>query len=258
MRVLLVHPEDSVIEGPWSISRWDLIVDLGWAGTFQYAEWGTRLGCAVRSLFSFATWHEDVPLIPELCGVGKYRLLDSEGIDWWELLAPSGYQRIYDFLLLQKGAREIKVPGEIRITRPHSMGDAIGKILGVNVVPFVTKSERSAIASFIRFKKKLRALTSSQIVQIAFDKWDSGYGVRRYFARRGRSSGSKPKILLPSAYRNVSHVLARYAQLLPDRDFLLVTTRANGELKEIAPPYFLARPSALSPPAPPPDNPTCA
>ena len=250
MRILLVHPEDSVIEGPWSISRWDLVVDLGWAGTSQYAEWGARLGCAVRSLFSLANWHEDVPLLPELCGIGKYRLLDSEGIDWWGLLAPNGYQRLYEFLLLQKVAREIKLPAEIRITRPHPMGDAIGKVLGVNVVPFVTESERSAIASFIRFKKKLRALTSSQIVQIAFDKWDSDYGVRRYFARRGRSRGSKPKILLPSAYRNVSHVLARYAQLLPDRDFLLVTTRANGALKEL-PSHICSAPLAAYAPRTP-------
>jgi hypothetical protein len=233
MRILLVHPEDSVIDEPWSISRWDLVVDLGWAGTFQYAEWGARLGCVVRSLFSFANWHEDVPLLPELCGIGKYRLLDGEGIDWWELLAPIAYQRVYEFLLLQKVAREIKIPAEIHITRPHPLGDAIGKMVGVNVVPFISTSESSAIARFIRFKKKLRALTPSQIVQIACDKWDTDYRVRRYFTRRGPRTRSKTKILLPSAYRNVSRVLARYAQLLPDRDFLMVTTRADGELKEL-------------------------
>jgi hypothetical protein len=233
MRILVVHPEDSVIEGPWAVSRWDLIVDLGWAGSFQCGVWGAKLGCPVRSLWDFANWHEDVPRLPKLCGIGNDRLVDAEGIDWWELLAPNSYQRVYEFILLQKLAREIQIPVEIRITRPHPSGDALGALLNVNIVPFVAHSERSVAARFGRFTKKLRALTSAQIVQIAFDKWDSDYGLRRYFPRGVRSTGSGTKILLPSAYRNVSSVLTKYAELLPNRNFLLVTTRASGVVKKL-------------------------
>jgi hypothetical protein len=235
MRVLLVDPEDSVIEGPWALLRWDLIVDLGWAGSSQYAAWGVRFGCPVRSLLDFASWHEDVPRIRELCGIGNHHLVDAEGIDWWELLAPISYQQVYEFLLLQKLAAEIQTSADICVTRPHHLADTLGKLLGVKVAPFVAQSQRAASARFNHFTKTLRTLTSAQIVQIAFDKWDSDYGVRRYFSRRRQSSGSGTRILLPSAYRNVSRVLTTYARLLPDRRFLLVTTRADGEVKDLPP-----------------------
>src|SRR6267154_2018256 len=233
MRILLVHPEDSVIEGPWAASRWDLIVDLGWAGAFQYEIWGEKLGCPVRSLWDFENWHEDVARLPEVCGIGNDGLVDAEGIDWWEVLAPSSYQRVYEFILLQKLAREIQGPAEIRITRQHPSGDVLGRLRSVIVVPFIAPSQRSVAARFSRFTRKLRALTSAQLVQIAFDKWDSDYGLRRYFPRGTRSTGSGTKILLPSAYRNVSSVLTKYAGLLPDRNFLLVTTRASGVVKKL-------------------------
>jgi hypothetical protein len=235
MRVLAVNPEDSVIEGPWAVSRWDLIVDLGWAGSSQYEVWGGKLGCPVRSLFDFANWYEDVPRIRQLCGIGNDRLVDDEGIDWWELLAPSSYQRVYEFLLLQKVAREVQIPAEVRATRPHHLADTLGKLLGVKVDPFVAQSQRSASARFNRFTKKLRTLTSAQIVQIAFDKWDTDYGVRRYLSGPRQRSGPGSRVLLPSPYQNVSRVLTRYAGLLPERSFLLVTTRADGEVKDSPP-----------------------
>jgi hypothetical protein len=249
MRVLLIHPEDSVIASPWAISRWDLIVDLGWAGSSQYAVWGARFDCPVRSLFSFANWREDVVRIRQFCGFGTDRLVDAEGIDWWELLAPSSYQQVYEFLLLQKVAHEIQIPAEVCVTRPHHLADALGRLLGVRVAPFVAQSERSAPARFRRFATKLRALTCAQIVQIAFDKWDSDYGIRRYFSRHRPSSGSGNRVLLPSAYRNVSRLLTSYAGLLPDRSFLLVTTRTDGEIKNL-PPHIGATPLAAYAPRP--------
>ena len=249
MRVLLVHPEDSVIEGPWVLSRWDLIVDLGWAGASQYAVSGVKVGCPVRSLWDFADWHEDVPRIQQLCGIGNNRLVDAEGIDWWELLAPSSYQQVYEFLLLQKVARELQIPAEVRVTRPHRLADTLGRLLGVKIDPFIAQSEHSASARFNRFTTKLRTLTSAQMVQIAFDKWDSDYGVRRYFSKTRQSSGSGKKVLLPSAYRNVSRVVTKYAGLLPDRSFLLVTTRADGEVKDL-PPHITARSLAAYAPRP--------
>jgi hypothetical protein len=249
MRVLLVHPEDSMIEGPWAASRWDLIVDLGWAGSSQYAVWGVRVGCPVRSLWDFADWHEDVRRIQELCGIGNSRLVDAEGIDWWELLAPNSYQQVYELLLVQKVALELQIPVEVCVTRPHHLADTLGKLPGVKVDPFIAQSERSAAARFNRFTTKLRTLTSAQIVQIAFDKWDSDYGVRRYFSKPWQSSGSGKRVLLPSAYRNVSRVVTKYAGLLPDRTFLLVTTRADGEVKDL-PPHICTRSLAAYAPRP--------
>jgi hypothetical protein len=234
-RLLLLHPEDSVLEGPWSSVRWSFVIDIGWAGSAQYADWSAKIGCPVRSLYSFAEWHEDVPRIQQLCGIGSNRLVDAEGIDWWELLAPNSYQQVYEFLLLQKVARELQIPDEVRVTRPHRLADMLGELLAVKVNPVIAQSERSTSARFNRFTTKLRTLTSAQIVQIAFDKWDGDYGVRRLFSKPGQSSGSGKRVLLPSAYRNVSRVLTKYAGLLPDRSFLLVTTRADGKVKDRPP-----------------------
>jgi hypothetical protein len=249
MRVLLVHPEDSVLSVPWSSLHWDLVVDLGWAGYSQYADWSAKIGCPVRSLYSFADWHEDVPRIRQLCGIGNNRLVDAEGIDWWELLAPNSYQQVYEFLLLQRVARELQIPVEVRVTRPHRLADTLSKLLSAKVHPFIAQSEHSASVRFNRFITKLRTLTSAQMVQIAFDKWDSDYGVRRYFSKPRQSSGLGKRVLLPSAYLNVSRVLTKYAGLLPDRSFLLVTTRADGKVKDL-PPHIRARSLAAYAPRP--------
>src|SRR5271154_5358630 len=116
MRVLLVHPDDSPTAGEWS-SRWDLVVDLGWAGTAQYAAWTEEMGCPVRGLYSVSEWAEGVRRLREICQAGSGCLVDEEGIDWWELLAPQCFQGMYEFLLLLKISSEIELPAEIRVTR---------------------------------------------------------------------------------------------------------------------------------------------
>lgn len=232
MRVLLVHPEDSPTAGEWSGSRWDLVVDMGWAGSSQYAVWSEKLNCPTRGLYSFVEWHEGVRRIREICHAGSDCLVDAEGIDWWELLAPMCFQGIYEFLLLLKISGEIQSPAEVRITRPYSLADTLGKLLGVNVVPFI-KQARPVSAWVRRYTKALRTLTSAQVAGIALDKWDTDYRFRRLLRRRRRSSSLEQRVLLPSSYRNVSRVLAAYASLLPDRRFLLVTTRADGAIQDL-------------------------
>lgn len=232
MRVLLVHPEDSPIAGEWRGSRWDLVVDMGWAGTAQYADWSEKLACATRGLYSYGEWHEDVRGIHEIFRVGSDCLVDAEGIDWWELLAPVVFQGIYEFLLLSKIASEIRSPAEIRVTRPNSLANTLGKMLGVNAVPFI-KQARPVSDWVRRYTKALRTLTSAQVAGIALDKWDTDYRFRRLLHGRSRSSSSEQRVLLPSSYRNVSRVLAAYASLLPDRRFLLVTTRADGAIQDL-------------------------
>src|SRR6266478_1681212 len=232
MRVLLVHPEDSPTAGEWTDSRWDLVVDLGWAGTSQYAIWSEKLGCPTRGLYSFSEWHEGVRRIREISHAGSDCLEDAEGIDWWELFAPTCFQGIYEFLLLLKIAGEIQSPPEVRVTRPHGLADTLGKLLGVKVVPFV-KQTPPVSAWVRRYTKALRTLTNAQVAGIAFDKWDMDYRFRRLLRGRSRSSSLEQRVLLPSAYRNVSRALAAYASLLPDRCFLLVTTRADGAIRDL-------------------------
>ena len=232
MRVLLVHPEDSPTAGEWSGSRWDLVVDLGWAGTSEYAIWSEKLSCPTRGLYSFSEWHEGVRRIREISHAGSDCLVDAEGIDWWELFSPTCFQGIYEFLLLLKIAGEIQPPAELRVTRPHGLADTLGKLVGVNVVPFI-KQARPVSAWVRRYTKALRTLTNAQVAGIALDKWDMDYRFRRLLRGRRRSSSFEHRVLLPSAYRNVSRVLAAYASLLPDRRFLLVTTRADGAIRDL-------------------------
>ena len=202
MRVLLVHPEDSPTAGEWADSRWDLVVDMGWAGTSQYAIWSEKLGCRTRGLYSSSEWHEGVRRIREISHAGSDCLVDAEGIDWWEMFAPACFQGIYEFLLLLKIAGEIQSPAEVRVTRPHRLADTLGKLLGAKVVPFV-KQTPPVSAWVSRYTKALRTLTNAQVAGIAFDKWDMDYRFRRFLRGRNRISSLEQRVLLPSAYRNV-------------------------------------------------------
>jgi hypothetical protein len=71
----------------------------------------------------------------------------------------------------------------------------------------------------------LQTLTRSQVLEIALDKWDTDYRWRRFLYRSQPDSSSRPSVLLPSAYRNVTRVVSGYARMLPDSAFRLVTTR---------------------------------
>jgi hypothetical protein len=205
---------------------------MGWAGTSQYAVWSEKLGCPTCGLYSFSEWDEGVSRIRETCRAGSGCLVDAEGIDWWDLLFPMRFQGIYQFLLLLKLSGEIQPPAEVRVTRPYSLADTLGKLLDVNIVSFIKKAPPVS-ALMRRYTKALRTLTGAQVAGIALDKWDTDYRFRRLLHGQRRSSSLGQQVLLPSAYRNVSRALSAYASLLPDRRFLLVTTRADGEIQDL-------------------------
>jgi hypothetical protein len=83
-----------------------------------------------------------------------------------------------------------------------------------------------------RYLKAAFAFRPAQLTEIAFDKWDVDYRLRRHFVRLPKAL-STPAILLPSAYVNVSRVQMAYARMLPHRRFLLVVTRRSGRLQEL-------------------------
>jgi hypothetical protein len=63
------------------------------------------------------------------------------------------------------------------------------------------------------------------MAEIAGDKWDASFQLRRHFNRGNRAHLSEHVVLLPSAYSNVTKVGLAYAAQLPHRRFLLATTR---------------------------------
>jgi hypothetical protein len=225
MKVLLLHPEDSPLHGPWSSGRWDLVVDLGWAGSYRYDQWSHMLGCPVRGLYGFGEWEKDVLGIKEALRFGSGWVVDGEGIDWWNLIAPTRYQKLFELRLVEKLARELSLTDDVHITRRHWLADVLRKSLNNNIGCFLPEASGPMSTRIRRHRKVVHSLTPAQVIEIALDKWDTDYGFRRLFARRQRDYSSVRSVLMPSGYRNVSRALSAYAEMLPDIRFLLVTTR---------------------------------
>src|SRR4029077_13655069 len=72
-----------------------------------------------------------------------------------------------------------------------------------------------------------------QLAEIAGDKFDAAYSLRRWLSPR-REPSRKQVVLLPSAYVNVSRTEIAYAETVPETDFLLIATRRSGWM--VAPP----------------------
>jgi hypothetical protein len=89
---------------------------------------------------------------------------------------------------------------------------------------------RSIRNQFRHYSSAFANLDAGQLSQVIQDKLDHHHTIRRRLSRRG-SPSSVPVILLPSAYINVSRMAVRYAELLPEQQFLLVLARRSGQLQ---------------------------
>jgi hypothetical protein len=232
MKVLLLHPEDSPFAGVWTRHSWDLIVDLGWGGTDCYAHWSERLCIPVRGLRQYAQPVDDCAQLHEIFSEASGILLDGMGFDWWDLLAPVVYDRVLPVLLLTRVLEDVGSTTEFCASRPHSLVTMLATLLG-RPIPLLQAGRSGAGERLRRAVQALRTLKSSTLAEIAFDKLDSDYCLRRWVARVPPAP-TRGQVLLPSAYGNVSRVQAAYARLLPEQEFLLVSTRRSGELQ--APP----------------------
>ncbi len=257
MRVLLLHPEDVPWQGEWAGYHWDLIVDQGYASSHTYEDWGRRLGARVFSISQFAGQTEGYRWVDQIIERGRGRLLDRLGIDWWEILAAAHYKDIHMLYLLDQVRSEIP-SGQIELaaTRPHLFTRMLEQSLGCTVRYFQSGSlgvGRRA-AQMLRSARKLHL---AQIAEIAFDKWDPSYGIRRHVAKHKRARLAQPAVLLPSAYSNVTRSVLAYAAQLPHRHFLLVTTRRNA-LPDRVPENLTVAPLAAYAPPPGSSAPECA
>lgn len=234
MRVLLLHPEDSPRRGPWSHQRWDLIVDLGRSSPFSAAAWQEQAGCPVLRADSFRRGVEDLKLIRHIYSVGRGRLLDDEGIDWWDLTSLVVVPEIETVLVLRRLAAEIGRDAELWATRPGWPASACALLMQQPLRTFSDSRWTRCIDRSAHYMQLFRRFPAAQIKQIFLDKYDAGYRWRSRFASRKKTLAG-PVILLPSAYENVSRMAASYARLLPEQSFLLVATRESG--KKFVPPH---------------------
>ncbi|HSZ62033.1 MAG TPA: hypothetical protein VK828_09550 [Terriglobales bacterium] len=248
MKILLVHPEDSVDAEPWAATHWDFAVDLGWSGRAAYARQSEQLGFRIVSMSDLLDHEQHRCRIRDLLAVGLDQLidsesLDSESIDWWDVYSVHPYAQIEQLLRVSLLAEQIPAYAEIFATHPHVTVSALEILLReTNVAatnapkikifqpgPNTADREAGLRTLFRRYRKAASALRPSQLAEIAFDKWDAGYQLRRHFARSPKIA-STPVILLPSSYGNVTRAQVAYARMLPHRRFLLVVTRPSGRL----------------------------
>jgi hypothetical protein len=250
MKILLVHPEDSAEAGPWVETTWDLVVDLGWSGSHSYAQQKLRLGCSVVSIYEFLDHGTHRDRLRELLAVGLNQLVDSESIDWWEVFSACLDHSLGQLLMLSALAERIPEHAEVFATRAHDATRIMGILLQRKIKALSADPRAGLFTRTRRFVNKLGALRPSQVVEIAFDKWDADYRLRRHVSRRP-SKSYEPVVLLPSSYQNVSRIQLAYAQMLPHRRFLLVVTRRSGRRVNLPPNIRVRSLAAYAPPVSP-------
>lgn len=226
MRVLLLHPEDSARCGPWAKQKWDLIVDLGKSPSTSAAESQEQTHCPIVRANSFRRVVEDLRTIREMFSIGRRRLLDEEGIDWWDLTSLVVAPQMEDALVLRRLASEIKPNAEIWSTRAGWPCSAFPCLLKCQLRTFSGHPLSRWVERSSHYAQLFRRFSAGQIKQIFFDKYDAGYRWRSRFAPTTKPL-SESAVLLPSAYENVSRMAASYARVLPEQMFLLVATRQS-------------------------------
>jgi hypothetical protein len=237
MKILLIHPEDDPEKGPWAGLPWDNIVDLGLGGVNTYARWHGRFRCPVTTLDSLRQGFEDFRQVRGLLDLGCGRLIDEHGLDWWEIMSLLLHGELETLILLQRFAHTVDSGDELYVSRPglHASLLQCLRVEGVNVFPLRRGVDRSGLGHYVRVSNKLSA---PQIIDVFWDKYDAGYQIRGRLARR-RPPSTRPVVLLPTAYVNVSRTGIAYAKTFPEENFLLVTTRQSGWIEN--PPTNVAR-----------------
>ncbi len=231
MQVLLLHTDDRVLAGPWTKLPWDAVYDLARSGWPACERWSEIFGCPVRPIDALRDEGSQMRRVRELLQWGFGRVVDREGVDWWELCALLVHQQLESLVLLRKFVDDLPPEAEVSITREGFEAGALRWWLGnrLRVVPSSTAPMRKGLR---HYANRLRRLPAEQVLEILGDKYDTGYRMRRLWHRRG-SPRQRPVVLLPSAYVNVSRMGVAYARLLPDWDFLLVSTRRSGRLRDV-------------------------
>ena len=226
MRVLLLQPEDSPERGPWSRLHWDLIVDLGKSTAFTEERWVRGCGCPVFRADSLRRGIADAKHVRELFSAGRGRLVDEEGIDWWELLSLLMAPYALTLPALLSVAKRIGPSAELWATRAGGVAGMVALVLCSSMQTFEPSGLARSTARVMHYAGLVRRFSAAQLKEIFLDKYDSGYRWRSRVAPRPRPF-AEPVVLLPSAYGNVSRMAAEYARLLPAKPFLMVATRRS-------------------------------
>src|SRR5581483_3445927 len=228
MRALVLHPGDSPFASRWSGTHWDAVLDLGTAGPSTYAEWSNHLRCPVSSLIALRSF-DDPSRLRDLLNLARGKVVDDLGLDWWELNCVFFYQQLDQVMLLVRVADELQHCDEVVVSCPGLHARVLQLLLGDPVRIAPRESWPSAGLRIQRYGRVFSNLSFAQLAEICGDKFDPEYSLRRRFAQKA-TQVKQPVVLFPSAYSNASRMLASYARVLPDQQFLLVATRRSASL----------------------------
>ena len=220
MKVLLLHPDDPFPQT--APKSWDLVVDLARAPGATCERWRRQAGCEVLGLYEFAEEIGDLDRVRRLLLLGAASVVDSWGIDWWEILSLEIAPQLKKLMLIRRLAKELGSSCELYSSRSHLLSVALQRLLGARMT-MLESPFRSTIRRVGDRWKSLSQCDRAQFVQMFEDKFDGDHSVRRRFGKRSRSL--RPVVLLPAAYANVSRTALAYAEMLPDHEFLLTLTR---------------------------------
>lgn len=220
MNILLLHPDDSFrpaqARGPWGT-----IFDLG-------AIAGGPEQSAKIVLPMPRVQFEDLRTIQQTFGLGRGRIRDHAGFDWWDLLCVEFYQPALELLRLRRFVQGCPPQARFTVTRPGLHSRLLQALcpgrVQVLTSPFSVRLRERA--------RRARRLRPRQMLHVLADKYDGEYRARHFLSPRPELI-STPVVLLPSAYGNASRTALAYAAALPDVRFLLVTTRASGQVSPV-------------------------
>lgn len=223
MRVLLMHPADDPACGPWNDERWDRVVDLGTAGEQSRSAWSTMFQCPVEGIPEFQIG--EFAKVRAALSSGFGCVIDEHGLDWWELISIRFHEQLALVIRLQKLAAQFDLGDEVCVSRPGMHATILSLFLKRSIKCFRDRS--APLARIGQLIANALNLTFPQLIQIAGDKYDADYRIRR-FAAGSRRRFSGPVVLLPVAQGNAARTALSYAAMLPDKKFLLVATRQSG------------------------------
>lgn len=228
MRILLLHPDDDPKKIACLKQKFDLVVDLGVAGHSSYQRWRESIGCPVKPIPKAE--FTDLAIVQQALDLGVGCLVDDLGFDWWDLVSVRFYEQVLEVLRLQRLVDGCGPTPEIFLYGRGFHARVLNFLLPGRVRNFANNAAVPWRA--LQLVRRVARLRPSQVLEIAGDKYDGGYGFRRLLAA-ARDGCSEPVVLLPSAYSNASSVALGYAAILPDSRFLLVTTRSSGSVKDL-------------------------
>jgi hypothetical protein len=156
-------------------------------------------------------------------------VVDEHGLDWWELISIRFHEQIALIIRLKKLAAQLSATDEVFVTRPGFHATVLDLLLKGRIECF-----REPARYFGRARRMVataRNFNLSQLLQILGDKYDAGYRVRRRLAHP-KVRCEDEVILLPVAQGNAARTALSYAEVLPGRKFLLMTTRSSGWVAE--------------------------